>query len=84
MISFWIDWLDLLAVQGTFKSLHQHHSSNASVIWHSAIFIVQPSHPYMTTGKEQEAFNLMTAVTIHSDFGAQGPLSLFPLLFAVK
>ena len=47
----YIDWLDLLAVQGTLKSLLQHHSSNASVLWHSAFFIVQLSHPYVTTGK---------------------------------
>ena len=46
-----MDWLDLLAVQGTLKSLLQHHSSKASIIWHSAFFIVQLSHPYMTTGK---------------------------------
>ena len=46
-----MDWLDLLAVQGTLKSLLQHHSSKASVLWHSAFFIVQLSHPYMTTGK---------------------------------
>ena len=46
-----IDWLDLLAVQGTLKSLLQHHSSKASIFWHSAFFIVQLSHPYMTTGK---------------------------------
>ena len=51
LISFWIDWLDLLAVQGTLKSLLQHHSSKASVLQHSAIFIVQLSHPYVTTGK---------------------------------
>ena len=51
LISFRIDWLDLLAVQGTLKSLLQHHSSKASIIWHSAFFIVQLSHPYMTTGK---------------------------------
>ena len=51
LISFRMDWLDLLAVQGTFKSLLQHHSSKASVLWHSAFFIVQLSHPYMTTGK---------------------------------
>ena len=44
-------WLDLLAVQGTLKSLLQHHSSKVSVLWHSAFFIVQLSHPYMTTGK---------------------------------
>ena len=51
LISFRMDWLDLLAVQGTLKSLLQHHSSKASVLRHSAIFIVQLSHPYMTTGK---------------------------------
>ena len=51
LISFKMDWLDLLAVQGTLKSLLQHHSSKASVLWHSAFFIVQLSHPYMTTGK---------------------------------
>ena len=50
-ISFRMDWLDLLAVQGTLKSLLQHHSSKESIIWHSAFFIVQLSHPYMTTGK---------------------------------
>ena len=50
-ISFRMDWLDLLAVQGTHKSLHQHHSSKASTLWHSAFFIVQISHPYMTIGK---------------------------------
>ena len=49
--SFRMDWLDLLAVQGTLKSLPQHHSSNISILWHSAFFIVQLSHPYMTTGK---------------------------------
>ena len=51
MISFRMDWLDLLAVQGALKSLLQHHSSKASVLWHSAFFTVQHSHPYMTTGK---------------------------------
>ena len=51
LISFRIDWLDLLAVQGTLKSLLQHHSSKASVLWRLAFFIVQLSHPYMTTGK---------------------------------
>ena len=50
-ISFRMDWLDLLAVQGTLKSLLQHHSSKASIPWCSAFFIVQLSHPYMTTGK---------------------------------
>ena len=51
LISFRMDWLDLLAVQGTFKSLLQHHSSKASNLWRSAFFTVQLSHPYMTTGK---------------------------------
>ena len=52
LISFSIDWLDLLAVQGTLKSLLQDHSSKASILWHSAFFIVQLSYPYMTTGKK--------------------------------
>ena len=51
LISFRIDGLDLLAVQGTLKGFLQHHSSKASILWHSAFFIVQLSHPYMTTGK---------------------------------
>ena len=50
-ISLKIDWFDLLAVQGTLKSLLQHHSSKASILWHKAFFMVQLSHPYMTTGK---------------------------------
>ena len=97
-----MDWLDLLAVQGTLKSLLQHHSSKASILQCSAFFTVQLSLPYMTTGKtialtrqtfvdkvmsllfnmlsrlvsfsskEQASFNFMAAVTICSDFGAQG------------
>ena len=51
LISLRMDWLDLLAVQGTLKSLLQHHSSNAAILLHSAFFIVQLSYPYMTTGK---------------------------------
>ena len=51
LISISMDWLDLLAVQGTLKSLLQHYSSKASILWHSAFFIVQLSHPYMNTGK---------------------------------
>ena len=51
LISFRMDWLDLIAVQGTLKSLLQHHSSKASILWRSAFFMVQFSHPYMTTGK---------------------------------
>ena len=51
LISFRMDWLDLLEVQGTFKSLFQHHSSKALILWCSAFFMVQLSHPYMTTAK---------------------------------
>ena len=51
LICLRMDWLDVLAVQGTLKSLLQHHSSKASIPWHSAFFTVQISHPYMTTGK---------------------------------
>ena len=51
LISFRIDWLDLLAVQGTLRRLLQHHSSKASILWHSAFFMVQLSYPYVTTGK---------------------------------
>ena len=56
LISFRMVWLDLLAVQGTLKSLLQHHSSKASILPHSAFFIVQLSHPYMTTGKTRQTF----------------------------
>ena len=51
LISFRIDWFDLLAIQGTLKSLLQHHSSKASILWHAAFFMVQLSHPYVTSGK---------------------------------
>ena len=51
MISFRVGWFALLAAQGTLKSLLQHHSSKTSILWHSAFFMVQLSHPYMTTGK---------------------------------
>ena len=61
LISFRMDWLDLLAVQGTLQSLLQPHSSKASILWHSAFFIVQLSHPYMTTGKTR-ALNRQTFV----------------------
>ena len=57
LISFRIDWLDLLAVYGTLKSLLQHHSSKASILWYSAFFLVQLSHPYMTTGKASHSFD---------------------------
>ena len=62
LISFMMDWLDLLAVQGTLKSLLQHHSSKASILWDSVFFMVQLSHPYMTTGKTI-AFTILTFVS---------------------
>ena len=68
LISFRIDWLDLLAVQGTLKSLLQHHSSKASILWCSALFIVQFSHPYTTTGKT-------IALTRWTIFGNRAPLT---------
>ena len=72
LISFRMDWLDLLAVQGILKSLLQHHSSKASILWHSAFFVVQLSHPYMTTltrwtfvGKEMSLlFNMLSRLVI--------------------
>ena len=69
LISFRMDWLDLLAVQGTLKSLLQHYISKASILWHSAFFIVQLSHPYMTTGK--------TIALIRWDLGRQSNVSAF-------
>ena len=63
LISFWMDWLDLLAVQGTLKSLLQHHSSKASILQCSDFFTVQLSHPYMTTGKTT-ALTGWTVVTV--------------------
>ena len=64
LISFRMDWLDLLAVQGTLKSLLQHHSSKASILWRSAFVTVQLSHPYVTTGKTitltRKAFKVMS------------------------
>ena len=62
LISFRIDWFDLLAVQGTLKTLLQHHSSKTSVLWHSAFFMIQLSHPCMTTGKTL-AFSIQTFVS---------------------
>ena len=87
LISFRIDWFDLLAVQGILKSLLQHQSLKASILQCSAFYMVQLSHLYMTTGKaialtiwtfassftskEEASFNFMAAVTIHNDVGAQ-------------
>ena len=67
-----MDWLDVLAVQGTLKSLLQHHSSKASILWHSAFFMVQLSHPDMTTGKA-------IALTIWT-FGGEAMSLLFNVL----
>ena len=69
LISFGMDWLDLLAVQGTLKHLLQHHSSKASILWCSAFFIFQLSHPYMTTGK--------TIVFDYMDLCGQSDVSAF-------
>ena len=73
LVSFRIDWFDLSEVQGTLKSLLQHHSSKASILWCSAIFMVQLSHPYMTTGKT-------TALTIRT-FVISVMSLLFNMLF---
>ena len=73
LISFRIDWLDILAVHGTLKSLLQHHSSKASILWCSVFFMVQLSHPYMTTGKA-------IALTIQTFVGKVMSL-LFNMLF---
>ena len=78
LISFRMDWLDPLAVQGTLKSILQHHSSKASILWLSACFIVQLSHPYMTTGKTialttfvgkimSLLFNMLSKITADGD-----------------
>ena len=73
--SFRMDWLDLLAVQGTLKSLLQHHRSKASILWHKAFFMVQLSHPYMTTGKT-------IALTIPT-FVSKVMSMLFNILFVI-
>ena len=64
LISFRMEWLDLLAVQGTLNSLFQHHSSKASILWCSAFFTVQLSHPYMTTGKRWLKGHTVSQTTI--------------------
>ena len=69
LISFRMDWFDLLALQGTLKSLLQHHSSKASILWRSAFFVVQLSHPYLNTRKA-------VALT-YIDFGRQSDVSAF-------
>ena len=89
LISFIMDCLDLLAVEGTLKSLLQHHSSKASILWHSAFFLVQPSHPYISTGKTTSLnrwtfvgkvmsvlFNMLSRLVIisHLNFSIESPL----------
>ena len=76
LISFRMDWLDLLAVQGTRKSLLQHHSSKASILWRSAFFTVQLSHPYTTTGK--------TIALTRQTFVAFIKFQIKPRLYKVK
>ena len=78
-----MDWLDLLAVQGTLKSLLQHHSSKASILWRSAFFTVQLSHPYMTTGKTialtaAAAKSLQSYLTLCDPIEGSPPGSLVP------
>ena len=75
LISFRMDWLDLLAVQGTLKSLFQHHSSKATILRHSAFFTVQLSHPYMTTGKTRansKSSECARVCKFHWKHGTQG------------
>ena len=69
LISFWIDWFDHLAVQGALKSLLQHHSLKASILWCSAFFTVQLAHPYMTTGKDRSLY--------YMDLGQQSDVFAF-------
>ena len=68
-ISFRMDWFDLLAVQGTLKSLLQHHSSKASILWCLAFFVVQLSHPYVTTGTTEL---ILSNGGVGESFGEQG------------
>ena len=78
LISFRMDWLDLFAVQRTLKSLLQHHSSKASILWHSAFFIVQLSHPYMTATLKRQSFCMflwhciLQHHSLHMTFHTQG------------
>ena len=77
---FWMDWLDLLAVQGSLKSLLQHHSSEASILWCSAFFMVQLSHLYMTTGKTKEAILSKSLI----QFSVDGQSCVLSLLFDLR
>ena len=73
LIFFTIDWFDLLAVQGTLKSLLQHHSSKASILWHTAFFIVQHSYPYMTTGKAKSHYSRVLVIYLYLNLRAPSP-----------
>ena len=91
LIPLRMDCLDLLAVQGTLKSLLQHHSSKASILWHSDFFTVQLSHPYMTTGKNTALTNSITSwqivgetVETVADFILGAPKSLQMVIAAMK
>ena len=81
LISFRMDWLDLLAVQGTLRSLLQHHSSKASIFWRSVFFTVQLSHPYMTTGKTRA---LTRGTFVGKVMSLLLNMLLFPHLFPMK
>ena len=78
LISYRMDWLDLLAVQGTLESLLQHHSSKASILWCSAFFMVQLSHPHMTTGKTMsvKSFSWVRLFVTPWTVAHQAPLSM--------
>ena len=80
LISFRMDWLDLVAVQGTLKSLLQHHSSKASILWCSAFFTVQFSHPYMTTGKTIALTRRTFVGKVVSNSATNMFICIFPLL----
>ena len=84
LISFRMDWLDLLAVQGTLKSLLQHHSSKASILWRSAFFIVQLSHPYVTTGKGVFGCSMSTLSRVMFPVGPGPGIQLGPSALETK
>ena len=84
LISFRIDWFDLLAVQGTLKGFSQHHNSKASILWHSSFFIVQLSHPYMTKHLLIPWLQSPSAVILEPNKINLSLFPLFPLLFTMK
>ena len=84
LISFRMDWLDLLAVQGTLKSLLQHHSSKASILWRLAFFIVQLSHPFVTTGKGVFGCSMSTLSRVMFPVGPGPGIQLGPSALETK